>query len=96
MLYVTADDSGSICDLMEYPRKIRLVPSVRAGNPEDNLFNRMSTLQCFILCMLFMIILVFYQNTALCLFFVNILHSSQYRAAVWVCAGNNVDNTGMF
>lgn len=39
VLYVTADDSGSICDLMEYPRKIRLVSSVRAGNLEDILFN---------------------------------------------------------
>lgn len=47
VLYVTADDSGSICDLMEYPRKIRLVSSVRAGNLEDILFNRLSILQWF-------------------------------------------------
>lgn len=67
VLYVTADDSGSICDLMEYPKNIRLVSSVRAGNPEDTLFNRMSTLQCFIFCMFFMVILVLYRNTALCL-----------------------------
>ena len=27
---------------------------------------------------------------------VNFLHSSWYGAVVWICAGNSVDNTGMF
>lgn len=62
VLSIRVGDSGSAYDMMEDPRNMSLVSPGGARNPEDTVVNSTSTLQCFVFCVFFMVILVLYQN----------------------------------
>ena len=93
MLSVRVDDSGSTCDMMENPRNISLVSPVRAGNPEDTVVNSTSTLQCFLFCVFFKVILVLYQNTSPIFLTWSSFNENSTNLEDTYCILNQVDET---